>query len=190
VLLWWVCAAGKNGMRAAKSLESFLKTWCYFAEHPKSPFSIVKYVANKTKSLADELRFHGIGCYNLKAKSFLTLATSSLNLRTCTVEELEQIPGIGPKTARCFVIHSRPDQMYAGLDTHLLHFLADLGYKVPKSTPTGTKYRNLEKIFLSLCQQVRMTVAELDLLIWNSYSGHKDSCEVKDVLNLFAKVSL
>lgn len=179
VILWWVCAAGKNGVRAAQSLESFLSEWRWTAN---SPFGIVKYCSTKLKSLPELMRSHGIGCYNLKAKTFVALANSGLDLRICSVEDLEKIPGIGPKTARCFIIHSRPNQQYAGLDTHCKQFLRDLGYSVPQVL-TKKKYKELELVFLSLCRKVKLTVSELDLRIWNSYSGNKGKPE--DILRFF-----
>lgn len=89
------------------------------------------------------------------------------------LEDLEAIPGIGPKTARCFLIHSRPDQQYAGLDTHVLKFLRDKGHEVPASTPTGKKYKELEKVFLQYAAESGMTVADFDLAIWNQYRSVK-----------------
>lgn len=119
------------------------------------------------------MKSHGIGCYNAKAKTFLCLVRKDFNLKTCTLEDLESIPGIGPKTARCFLIHSRPNQQYAGLDTHVLKFLRDKGHEVPKATPTGKKYVELEKIFLKYVAESGMSVADFDLLIWNDYRNRK-----------------
>lgn len=164
VVLFWVCAAGKNGVTAARSLNNFL------SHHPNhGPFDAIK----KTHNLAQAMKNAGIGCYNNKAKTFLALANSGLSLKTCTVDELEQIKGIGPKTARCFLIHSRPNQNFAGLDTHVLAFMRDCGIKTPKSTPTGNKYKSLEKMFLQIVKMSKKLVADLDLLIWNVYSGRR-----------------
>jgi len=95
-----------------------------------------------------------------------------LNLRTCSVKDLEQIKGIGRKTSRCYVMHSRKNARCAGLDTHCLKFLADRGYKVPKATPSSEKeYLRLENAFLQLADKSGMSVAEFDLAVWNEYSG-------------------
>lgn len=93
-----------------------------------------------------------------------------LNLRSCTVDDLEAVHGIGPKTARMFLLHSRPKQWYAVLDTHILHWLKAEGVpNVPKSTPpTGKTYRRLESDFLARCDHMGVDPATLDLRIWNS----------------------
>ena len=92
-----------------------------------------------------------------------------MDLKTCTVEDLELIKGIGPKTARCFLIHSRPNQQLAGLDIHALRYLADQGYQVPKTTPTGKKYKEIEGWFIKEANKAGKDVATFDLEIWNKY---------------------
>jgi thermostable 8-oxoguanine DNA glycosylase len=129
------------------------------------------------------MKIHGIGCYNNKSKSWLDLINSGINLKTCTLHELESIRGIGPKTARCFLIHSRPNQNYAGLDTHLLKFLRMLGYNAPKSTPNKKSYLSLENEFLKLVSTSSRTVAEVDLMVWNYYS--LNSLAAKKEIKLF-----
>ena len=176
VLLFWVCAAGKNGVTAARCLDNLLSAWrdraTNLVNNKPSPFDIVRYI-NQHGDLAAEMKKHGIGCYNSKSKTFIALARRNLDLKKCSVEDLESIPGIGPKTARCFLIHSRPNQQYAGLDTHVLKFLRDKGHEVPKTTPTGKKYRDLETIFLQYVVESGMTVADFDLMIWNDYRNRK-----------------
>lgn len=175
VLLFWVCAAGKNGVTAARCLDKLLSTWRgkLYKLHP-SPFDIIQYIY-KFGNLADEMKKHGIGCYNAKSKTFIYLVCNRMDLKTCSVEDLELVPGIGPKTARCFLIHSRENQQYAGLDTHVLKFLRDKGHDVPKQTPTGKKYRNLELEFLKYVTESKMTVANFDLKIWNDYRNRKSA---------------
>ena len=120
-ILFWVTAAGKNGRTAAKCLDKFLN----IIEKPiLSPFEAVwlksyedaivfrlsdKYIniIDKHKCIPEIMRSCGIGCYNQKARTFVELACSDLNLRTCTAEDLEKIYGIGMKTSRCFILHSR-----------------------------------------------------------------------------------
>ena len=174
-LLFWVCAAGKNGVTAAKCLDRLLSAWRERASRIKfkpSPLDIIRYISH-VGDLPFEMKKHGIGCYNAKAKTFLCIAWKCMDLKKCTLEDLESIPGIGPKTARCFLIHSRRNQQYAGLDTHVLKFLRDKGHDVPKSTPTGKKYKDLEAIFLKYVAESGMTVADFDLIIWNDYRNRK-----------------
>jgi 3-methyladenine DNA glycosylase/8-oxoguanine DNA glycosylase len=113
-ILFWVCAAGKNGKTAAKCLDNLLNAWRPFSslyvKNP-SPFRIIRDIDlsgdELISGLPEQLRIHGIGCYNNKAKTFYALANSNINLHTCSLDDLEAIHGIGPKTARCFLMHSR-----------------------------------------------------------------------------------
>jgi thermostable 8-oxoguanine DNA glycosylase len=172
VLLFWVLAAGKNAITASNCLERFL-----IGNHSRfdlplyKPFECIRKI--KKEKLPELLKSYGIGCYNNKAKTFYQLVNSNLNLRTCTADDLEKIHGIGMKTSRCFIIHSRRDASYAGLDIHLLSFLKDKGYNVPKQTPTRKSYLEIEKIFLDIVKNSGMSVAEYDLMIWRQYSGRQ-----------------
>jgi len=172
-ILFWVCAAGKNGRTAARCLDKFLLfTGGYVDVYGGPLMSIIRVGAHVPRLMKNA----GIGCYTSKSKTFDELAYAvkthkTLNLKTCTVTDLESIYGIGPKTARCFLLHSRENAQVAGLDTHMLKHLRALGYDdVPKSTPTGKKYLTLEKIVLSLAKRANMSPAEFDLWVWNKYS--------------------
>lgn len=172
-ILFWVCAAGKNGRTAARCLEKFLRSQRAFYDN-SSPF-IAVLKAHGKYNLPQLLKECGIGCYNSKAKTFFELAIAKykgeLDLRTCTPSDLETIHGIGPKTARCFILHSRKNAQVAGLDTHMLKHLRALGYPdIPKTTPTGKKYLTIENYVLSLAKEAGMSPADYDLMIWNKYS--------------------
>lgn len=162
VLLFWILAAGKRATQACRVLERFLVG-------SKKPFAKIRSISYQ--ALPATLRRCGIGCQTAKARSFWELAHSGLNLRTCSVLELEAIYGIGKKTSRCFLLHSRPDVRYAGLDVHLLHYLRDKGFNVPKSTPGSNKeYTRIEQIVLKLVDESGMTPAQFDLNKWSLYA--------------------
>jgi len=179
-LTFWVCVAGKTAKTISAALERF---WTDLGCKP-SPFKTLQQLSQK--QIAAKLKKHGIGCYNQKAKTLYLLAHSNFNLRTCTVEDLESISGIGKKTSRCFIMHSRKEANCAGLDVHLLHFLRDLGLQnIPNSTPgSSRKYKEIEAEFLKLCQLVNKPPAKLDLLVWRVYSQHT---HLKKRLILFFK---
>lgn len=170
VLLFWILAAGKNAITACKCLENLL-----LDIHDKNNVEYYKPFECLRKFNKDEfsclLKNHGIGCYNNKSKTIYELINSDLDLHNCSAEDLEKIFGIGMKTSRCFIIHSRKDANYAGLDVHILHFLKDLGYNVPSQTPIRKQYLEIEKIFLDIVRKSDMSVAEYDLMIWRKYSG-------------------
>lgn len=164
-ILFWVCAAGKNGVVAAKCLDAFLQSLKF---GKLSPFELIKkYDLNR---IVGAMKHCGIGCYNVKEETFTQLANSGLSLKTCSVDDLENIKGIGCKTSRCFLIHSRPNQRLAGLDRHALHYLSDLGYKVPKHTPSNKKqYKQIEQWFIQEADKQGLDIAVLDLKVWNEY---------------------
>lgn len=164
VLLFWVLVAGKNASTISKALEKILNSL-----EGSTPFEKIRGV--EKNNLPKLLKDHGIGCYNNKAKAVWELVNSNLNLRTCSVDDLEKIYGIGSKTSRCFLIHSRPNMQYAALDTHILKYLRDSGRIVSKATPSNKKlYRKFEKEFLDDALYYGYSVAEFDLALWNKYS--------------------
>lgn len=165
-ILFWVCAAGKNGRTAAKCCAKFLDL--IGVNEICLPFMAIRNLSKE--NLPNILKSCGIGCYNNKARTMWELAHSDLDLKVCTAKNLEKIYGIGMKTSRCFILHSRKDARYAGLDTHVLKFLREMGHDAPKSTPTGKKYLELEVAFLNYADMVYKTPAEFDLDIWNQYS--------------------
>lgn len=186
VLLFWVCAAGKNGRTTARLLGDFFDklSWVGLT----SPFETLRKLDEVMDDswLVAHLKHCGIGNYTLRARSFRELIHSNLNLRTCSVSDLDNIIGIGPKTARAFVTHSRPNQRYAIIDTHILKYLGYLGHKVPKNTPTTKTYNKLEQTYLILCDAYDVEPHQLDLAIWNHYStrtpGHFDIDAWKETL--------
>lgn len=163
LIIFCICVAGHNAFHTAKQLDKlFTKLSAYVA-----PFYALKRIRQR---LVPMLRWAKIGCHNKRAKYIKDLLDKNLNLRTCSVKELESIKGIGPKTARFFILHSRRDvNDIAVLDTHVLKFMRDEGHQVPKSTPTGKHYLRLEAEFLKLARKSNKSVAEFDLEIWNKY---------------------
>lgn len=160
-IIFWILAAGKNGHTSAKCLNKFL---IYFSKETKkeSPFEIISLIDNLSLCLKE----FGVGCYNNKSKTILSLIKKNFNLKECSVEDLESVWGLGPKTARCFLIHTRKNQKLAGLDRHILSFLKELGYDVPSQTPNKNQYKKIENIFIEIAEKLNKTPSELDLEIW------------------------
>lgn len=167
LLLFCIVVAGKTATIQAKKLEEFLniKTKYTF------PFDKVKRLI-KTGKLLERLEKVKLGQYRKIEKSFQQVI--KLDVQKCTVEDLEHIYGIGPKTARFFMLHSRPKQRVAVLDTHILKWFNEhLEVKAPKSTPPLKQYKKLEEMFLKYCDTHNYDPATLDLEIWNKYSKNK-----------------
>jgi thermostable 8-oxoguanine DNA glycosylase len=168
------CVAGKTASTQARLLAGFLEGMAM----PRrglldTPFNRIRY-ANERGLLLDLLIESRLGQYNRLFK--FMVASLDLDLRNCTVEQLEAIPGCGPKTARMFLMFSRPNQRFAALDTHVLKHLRANGIQaVPMTTPpAGKTYRRLEAEFLKLADASGMSVADYDLTIWKRYSGNAD----------------
>jgi len=168
VLIFWICVAGKTAATIAKGVEKLLTDL-----KGGTPFAKIKGYGYER--LANKLKECGIGCYTLKAKSIWSLVNSHLDLRTCSLEDLESIIGIGRKTSRCFVMHSRRGAKCAGLDTHILKFLRSKGHEVPTSTPgSAKKYFEVEQLFLKYVKESGQTTADFDLNIWRNYANGRD----------------
>lgn len=167
-LLFWVFAAGHNAASTAKGLNKFLTSI-----KGGRPFMAVRRVVKEMgwEGIERALGNSGLGCWRKKVRTIQELVEDKLNLRTCSVADLEQIYCIGAKTARCFVLHSRKGiDNIACLDTHVLKYMRDEGVPVPKSTPTKRRYLELEQEFLKLAKKSDKTLAEFDLWIWNKYA--------------------
>jgi len=161
--LFCVAVAGKSAKTTIRALNSFLSD-----RGNKSPFHYVD-ILESLGILEKELRKHRVGQYKklVKAYTMLVMLNPS-QLRTCSVEQLEAIPGIGPKTSRFFVQSTRENTRYAVLDTHVLAWLRELGHDVPKSTPTKKNYAKVEALYLQIADQLGLSPRDLDAQIWLS----------------------
>lgn len=172
-----ILVAGKTAKTVAPRLGALLHN--PYIQIGGSPLSYLGSFLGK-EYLATGLKRHGFGCYNQKAETIISLYDHVYNhnydLRTVAPVYLECIKGIGPKTSRFFILHSRENARVAALDTHILKGLRErlpVSISVPKSTPkAGSEYRRLENHFLHICDQMGRSPAEVDLEWWRLYSGN------------------
>lgn len=170
-----ILVAGKTASQIAKRQPLVFDTLreLYPVECHNLPDIQLAYACGY-EATADALRRNGIGCHRQKARTLCVVARDSLmgapDLRWALPDRYEVIPGIGPKTARFFILHSRPGARLAVLDTHILAWMRAKGWDAPKATPTGKKYRVLEEKFLDYCDANGYAPAQLDLIIWNERS--------------------
>lgn len=165
-LFWLFCivVAGKTAKTQALALERFLNNI-----PGDTPFDKIAY-AWTHGTLRRRLESARLGQYARLEAAFA--GSLRLNLKTCAIKDLEAIQGIGPKTSRFFVMHSRRNQRVAALDTHILKHLRAEGVEAPKTTPSASKrYRELEEKFLALVDKSGMSVADYDLQVWKSYAN-------------------
>lgn len=171
-LLFSLLVAGKKADITAKKLSLFLDSACRYGHSSVEPLRYVRFLAT-TGRLDSLLREFKLGQYRRLNNAFTELTTLQGKLSKVSVKKLEQITGIGPKTARFFCLHSRKDVKLAALDTHILRFLRDSGYQAPSATPSGARYTYWEQVFLGLCEDVNKSPADYDLEIWTRYSKNK-----------------
>jgi len=167
-LLFCICVAGKTAWQIAKKVDDLIRLSCLSNGEEDIFISL-----SKQYDLEGFLISRKIGNYKKHTRCFRELIKSNLDLKKCSVEDLENIHGIGPKTARYFILHSRENSRVACLDRHVLRWLGEKGHKVPKSTPSGNKYKHLESIFIREADKQDISISELDLNIWNSYARAK-----------------
>jgi len=176
--LFCVAVAGKGAFQQAKKLDAFLSP---FLKYGYTPFGVIRTL-DMDGTLEKFLQEAKIGQYDRIASAYRAAAhffhydddnDRYHPLSQVHIKYLECIRGVGMKTARFFVMHSRPNQPLACLDTHILAWLRDKGHNAPKSTPNGKKYLELEKIFLEYARSRSMSPADLDLQIWNEAHGVK-----------------
>lgn len=174
-LLFTIVVAGKTAYIQAQKLEEFLLSIhkrLMMPEHV-SPFQLIKS-ANDHGILLQEIHKAKLGQYNKIHSAFLHIAQNNYTLNKMTPEVLENIPGVGMKTSRFFLLHSDNNfkDNIAILDTHILKFIKEnIDNRAPKSTPTNSKtYKLWEDKFLSWCRENNKDAAEFDLEVWKSYA--------------------
>jgi thermostable 8-oxoguanine DNA glycosylase len=164
-LMFCVVVAGKNSHQQAIKLDQFIKDITANTGNT-TPFSALEKLWPTT--ITWRLQEVKMGQYTRITNAFWLICKLQ-DLKNVTVAELEKVKGIGPKTARFFVLHSRPNQNVAVLDTHILKWMGKaMRVKVPNATPSGNRYLELEKFFLDYCKEKKCSPAELDLEIWKS----------------------
>ena len=164
-----VCVAGKKSQQTADKVNNHFRD-TQTPTKQLTPFETIKSLV-KIRVFGAYLQMAKVGQYKRIYKALRDLAESGIDLKTCTVEDLEAIHGIGPKTSRFIIMHSRPKQRLATLDTHILRWMRDQGIETPKATPQSKKlYKELEQKFLTLCDKCAILPSQLDLKIWKQYS--------------------
>lgn len=170
-LLFCILVHGKRAEVQALKLEQLLM---YLSNviGESSPFRLVDIAINtdtedESNLFLDAAKKFKVGQYERLIESVSDLIQLG-DLKSVTVEQLENCFGIGPKTARFFIVHSRPNQQHAVLDTHILRWMRGKGIETPTNTPQGKKYAEFEKKFLTFVADSGMSVAEFDLNIWKT----------------------
>lgn len=166
-LFWLFClfVAGKNSDTASNKLSQLLEDITPW----QTPFEYLH-----TIDIFNKLVLIKSGQYNRLDRAINE--SLSINLRTCDLDDLTKIYGVGPKTARFFLLHTRPQCYYAVLDTHILKWIRNHAEysDAPKDTPQNTvEYEKWSDVAIKLMnmEYPGMNLADIDLLIWTEMSG-------------------
>jgi thermostable 8-oxoguanine DNA glycosylase len=172
LILFSIAVAGKTAKQISKALDHFLDGY------KGSPFQRIRAMIEEG-SLEQRIKDSKLGKHRVLNRAFADLATSGIDLRTCSAQDLEEFYGIGLKTSRFFLLHSRENAEIAALDTHILSYMRnEMNIDAPKVTPSSAKiYQHLERCFVAQARKLNMTVADLDLAVWNKYSSRSGTGE-------------
>jgi thermostable 8-oxoguanine DNA glycosylase len=164
--IFCVLVAGKNADTATKKVSALLNR-----STTQKPFEYFKQLGSV--GLRNSLLSARSGQYERISRALSE--SCDLDLKRATSDELDSVYGVGPKTARFFILHTRPLVKVAVLDTHVLKWMTSVGVEdVPKASPTDKKvYEKYERLWLTLYPShfPNCTPAQADLLIWKLMSG-------------------
>lgn len=157
-LLFCMMVAGKNAQLVLQKVNAFIED---IDPNDDGIFSAMRQ-ADQEGLLETYVYKHKLGNYT----RFLKFAREHKpDVETCSIDELEKLHGIGPKTARFFVSFTRRGARHAILDRHVLAWLREKGVDAPKNTPTKPEeYSRLERAYLDLIGD--KDPAQTDYSIW------------------------
>jgi endonuclease III len=168
-ILFGILVANKEAAQTRRKLDSLLEVLRTLYPQATSPFDAIRQslMAGTLRSSLVAVR---TGQYNRIAHAFYDVI--NLDLDNLSVEALESVHGIGPKTARMTMLYAFPGLEVVPLDTHVLKFLRERGYEnVPKATPpAGPQYKHWEAVFVEESVRAGLTVLELDTKVWRKYA--------------------
>jgi len=166
---WVFClsVAGKKATMMAGKVDEFIAG----CGHDGTPFERIRKLIAEDR-LVEEMKRARVGKYALLDKALrATLAEGAPDIESAMPADLETIPGVGPKTARFFLLHSRKDIEVAVIDTHMVKYVASLGHRVPNGVPTGKEYARLERIVIDRARELGMPLDGFDLAVWSHYAS-------------------
>ena len=168
-ILFGINVAGKKSSIEAPKLEVFIERAKNITKETL-PFNCIRKLIELGR-LQEIMHWAKLSPYKQRYNSYVAVSKIQ-DLRTVTLNRLLEVAGVGLKTARFFLSHSREDFDEPMLDTHILRFLRDEGYKdAPKSTPSNVGiYDYYANAFKMLARTLGKSVTDLDLEIWKKYS--------------------
>jgi|SRR3954471_24814897 len=150
LLIFSVMVAGKTATTTARALERLFEGFDLTNDTPTAWISRW-FIAGGDALVRAKLERARTGNYTRLVKFFGELVKNTPTLETLNVDALRKFHGISYKTAKMIVLHSKPNERHAVIDTHVLKFLRDvIGVKgLPKASPSSFRqYELLEDVFL------------------------------------------
>jgi hypothetical protein len=167
-ILFGIMVAGKSADPTWVKLNAFFAD-PYFGGRGAPFYRVKKAIAES--QLLKLLKKHKTGKYTLLDKGFREAV--NLDLDHVSVDSLEQIHGIGMKTARMIMLYYIPGLDIVPLDTHILKYLRNtMGLNAPKATSGSRKqYLELEAAFIAEAKRQGKTTRDLDTEVWKFYAN-------------------
>ena len=162
----FVCwlVAGKTAYVQNRKFLKFKKEFNNFGIFDAIYFFGIDYAISMAKK-------HGLGKYSLLQKFIKEFNELNIDLKQCTAEDLEKLPGVGLKTSRFFLINTRSNYRCAVIDTHIIKFISENIQKIDfKQPPNKKKYLEYETLYLNYCDKNNLNPQEFDIYIWKKYS--------------------
>ena len=169
--IFCVLVAGKNSDTTSRLVSQLIAG----RTRNETPFEFIKSFG--LKDFHDYLVKNRVGQYDRISRALYS--STRLNLRTCTRDDLMKIHGVGPKTARFFLLHTREFCDEIVLDTHILRWMrekcgiSDAPKNTPQKAENYAKYAGLCKYLIEI-HYPSLTLAQADLMIWTEMSGRLD----------------
>lgn len=175
-MLFCIMVPGKKATTTVKILDSILTKMHEDVDKDRNllPFDLIRTWFRDNPNIHFEtfLKFRGVGCHSHRAKAIRSLVASNIDLRSCSISDLEALYGVGQKTSRFFLMCTRPNVKAAILDRHILRYLAKRGFNVPDNTPTSKpEYLRIERIFLQEAERNNVDPMQFDFGIWKKAAG-------------------
>lgn len=191
-IVFCTLVAGKNADQQAEKLhrllsisfgDSYIKSLHDLVEVPEQGIVAKDFdkwnLPGKMRGLYAHLQDVRMGQYYRITRAIHDLNRLRMNLcdndiRNATEFGLVQCFGISHKTANYFLLHTKPNHTGIPLDTHILRWARWFDDTIPKTTPSAPYYKEYQEAVLDIMDDefpAEMTLAEIDLQIWNMMRG-------------------
>jgi thermostable 8-oxoguanine DNA glycosylase len=177
LLIFSVAVAGKTAKTTARAIEKFFEG-CNLELARPTDF-LYMWFCDSDETVLNKLKAARTGNYTRLLKFLKELVENTPTLENMTVDSLRKFHGISFKTSKMIILHSRPGERHAVIDTHVIKFLrAVLKLDgLPKSTPNSQKkYDMLEDAFLRWVDE--RIKYQKHICIPNGKGGLMDRCVV------------